>query len=140
MFQDNRAKILKGKEQVNMLVILVDQESLVLQIIGDFLRDAGHNVKKFRSYDDLAKNRKERAEEPGLILIDPGAGSQAAEKIICGINEHYPSAYIIIMSSENTTLPYETALTRKVFAYIKKPVRLNELELLVARVKERLRQ
>jgi DNA-binding NtrC family response regulator len=125
-----------------MMVILVDEEKIVLRTLGDFLEDLEHEVMTFESVADLldsagqAERGDNRVADADLILIDIGEPRELRQEIIAKIHARFPGADILLMSDQRLTLPPDFAISNRVFGYMIKPVRLGELELYVARIKE----
>ncbi|HUT56030.1 MAG TPA: response regulator [bacterium] len=128
--------------RANMLIILIDEEKIVLKTLGDFLADLGHEVLSFNSVLELREGTgpeasgHELASSADLILMDTGAPKEQQGNIIEKIHADFPSADILLMSDHRLTLPSTVAISNRVFGYLQKPVRLAELELDLARIKE----
>lgn len=125
-----------------MMVILVDEEKIVLRTLGDFLEDLEHEVTTFESVAELLDSAGQGARVLGpaaaadLILMDIGTPKELQQEIIARIHARFPRADILLMSDQRVTLPHDFALAHRVFGYLTKPVRLGELELYLARIKE----
>ena len=115
-------------------VCLISEEPIVLSILQSFISDLGYRVFAFRSASDLLT---EPSEPVGIILIDLDLTGQKSIETIRAIHERFPDTYILVITSNGSVLPSEVALSNDVYAYVSKPVRLGELELLLARVSEK---
>lgn len=118
-----------------MKVLLIDHNPLVLKTIGDFLTDLGHEV--HREDSNYHSSPDGNMGSPDLIIIDPASPRRQSLNIIRSVHELHPQADIVIMSDPEFTLDTPDAITQGVFSYLFKPVRLNELELLLTRVNEK---
>lgn len=115
-------------------VCLISEEPIVISILQGFISDLGYRVVAFRSASDLLA---EPSEPIGIILIDLDLPGQKSIDTIRAIHERFPDTYILVITSNGSILPSEVALSNDVYAYVSKPVRLGELELLLARVLEK---
>ncbi len=123
--------------EIIMNILVVDEARIVLKILGDFIEDLGHQVTCFDSIEAVIKHAGNGFNDTDLILIDTRAPKGQDARIIQKIHSLFPSAYTIIISDDYSILPFKCAVSNKVFAYLKKPVRLGELELAITRVGER---
>jgi len=115
-----------------MNIYVVDEEKIVVRVLCDFLSDLGYEVFPFYSVSELLKSEPAEPSSVDLIIIDLGRLSQdGAIEVIRSTHERYPDTDIVIMS---TVLPYNEAISQRVYSYLRKPFRLEELELLLARL------
>jgi DNA-binding NtrC family response regulator len=126
------------KEKIkDMKIAVIDESPLTLKIITDFLADLGHEGSSFSSVIDLKEKQSRNPGTVDLILVGLEAPKVQDQLIINEINEQYPSADIVIMSGGESVLDSREAVSHRVYSYLKKPVRLAELELLITRVREK---
>ena len=120
-----------------MRIYLIDQNELELKVVNDFLTSTGCKVNCFESTAQLSGARDQLGTNVDLILVDPGVAKEDHRREIEAIHSLYPGADIVIMSAEDSSLSLEQAMEHGVYSYLNKPFRLAELELLVARIKEK---
>lgn len=129
MMQNQKARRLR--------MLIVDEELIVRKTLESFLNDLGHEVETFATISELlsASAGKPKAGVQ-VILLDPGSARLRGEAGIREIHERYPEADLVVMSGHNSILPLSEALAQGVYAYLSKPIRLGELELLLIRWSE----
>jgi DNA-binding NtrC family response regulator len=106
-------------------------------VIRDFVVNLGYEVSSFHTVSDFRESRIENPGPVDLILVDLEAPKAKGQVIINKINDICPSADIVIMSDGKGVLDFQEAVSHRVYSYLNKPVRLAELELMIARVKEK---
>jgi len=116
-----------------MHVYIVEQNNLVKKTLEDFLKQLKHEISSFDSIDSLLYKNNENHEKPDLILVNLDLPQKEAVFHVRKIHTKYPDANITIMSS---VLPAQEALSQGVFSYLHRPIRLDELELILARISE----
>jgi CheY-like chemotaxis protein len=181
MFKAGLAEKFEPVTDQNMRILIADEEPIVLETLGDFLLDLGHEVFVLDSISELIRGAQPvdlrcavasaadaarapdgagshisefhnalraacnrpasvlRISSPGdmdLILVDTGAPREMEEQIVRQIHYRFPGADIILMSGGKATISHQCAIASRVFGYLHKPVRLAELELDLARIKE----
>ena len=124
-------------ENRKLNIIIIDRQELVRKHLDSFLHDSGHQTLVHENLADL----RQASRHPGpcdVVMIDPGPTQEGAEKAIAEVHAMFPRADILIM--DHVILKSHYALTHGVYAYLKKPIRLAELELLLARIAEKRSQ
>ncbi len=122
-------KIDRGERK--MLIYLVDDEFILIKTLEGFLKDLGHEL---RSFDSVSSMIDDGCDSPDLILIDLEMPRKNALNAVHEVHRRYPGSDIVAM---NAVLPFKDAVSCGVYSYLNKPIRLGELELLLARVSER---
>lgn len=118
-----------------MTVYLLDPDPLVQSTLRNFLGDLGYHVHLFDRYDQLAQTAP--ADDPAqVILLDPGPQGKELIRVIAQLHTRFPLAHLVPMTHRGATLSLDQALTHGVFAYLNKPIRLSELQLLLVRIQE----
>lgn len=120
-----------------MKILVVSEELILLKALGDFLKDLGHDVTGESSAARLEEPEHQDASPMDLILVDTEAPKGKSSRIINRIHKLYPDADIIVISSTGANNPLSYSVSHRIFSYMKKPVRLADLELLITRVMER---
>lgn len=128
---------LRGAGNKLMKIMLADKETLNVKILGDFLDDLGHEVTRCNTITRACELATDYSNSIDLMILDTGAPKGENLNVIQEIHRLYPSADLLIMSRGEGILSFQEAISQGVFAYLNKPVRLSELELLVTRVGEK---
>jgi DNA-binding NtrC family response regulator len=121
-----------------MRICVVDEDNLAVSIFKDFLEKLGFEVEGFESPSALLEMSSDNRGRVDVILMDPGPVKGRVEDIVGKAHASCPGAYIVLMSYEDVTLPFESAISNRIFGYLRKPVRLTELELILTRAQESL--
>ena len=119
------------KDGHEMHIYLVGEQEILIKTVENFLNDLDHGVKSFTSVSNLLADVHEA---PDLVLIDLSMPKKNALEAVKRVHEKHPEADIVAIDS---VFPFEDAISSGIFSYINKPIRLGELELLLARVHER---
>ena len=85
----------------------------------------------FTSTDEALKMIRGKSD---VIIVDLKMPKENGIKTVSEIHRRYPGSDIVVMSS---ILPFKEAISNSVYSYLKKPVHLDELELILARISER---
>ena len=120
----------KNKNKGNKRILVVDDDSAVLNTLGIVLRDFGYEVSLI---DDGTKVVNEISKNPpGLLLLDLIMQLMDGDEILKEIksNQAMKDIPVIIISASNTI--EEVALKHGVNGYLKKPFDLEELYNLVS--------
>ncbi len=115
-----------------MNILLVDDDEMVLQTIGDFLNRRGHRVKTASDGSEALQTMA--AKPPDLIISDiqmPGMGGIA---FLRAIRERFPDLPVILMTGHATVETAVAALRGRAYDYLKKPVSLEELQACIGRI------
>ncbi|MCB5246674.1 MAG: response regulator [Candidatus Cloacimonetes bacterium] len=110
---------------MNARILLVDDDRLLREVIGDFLRSRGHEV-------DIASNRAEAVEflQQGkyrLALIDHDSRQRGGIKLMREIRQADPQVFCLIMTGYSSLKTVAAAMEEGATDYILKPFQLEEL-------------
>lgn len=110
---------------MNTKILLVDEDQLLREVIGDFLRSRGYEV-------DVAENRAEAIESVlknkyGLALIGHGFGKRNGIRLMRAIQQSDPNVFCLIMTGYYGLKAVSAALEEGSSDYILKPFQLEEL-------------
>ncbi len=114
-----------------MNILLVDDDEMVLQTIGDFLVRRGHRVKT--AADGSEALRLMDGDPPDLVISDiqmPGMGGIAFLK---AVRRQFPDLPVILVTGYATVETAVAALRGRAYDYLKKPVSLEELQACIER-------
>jgi PAS domain S-box-containing protein len=121
-----------------MNILLVDDESHILEVIGDFLRDCGHN--SVNACDGFgALNALESQGSIDLVISDIRMPNMDGIEFLKTVRIRYPGTPVILMTGHGDEAVAVLALQQGAFDYLKKPIKLNELLQRVEQVAERNR-
>ncbi len=121
----------------DMKVLMIDDHALSRRVVGDFMERLGHEVETYASIDEYVQAvGGEQGGEQDVVLIDPIGPVHKALEVVKRVHELLPDALQVIMSFMDNVLTAEDSVEHYVFSYLKKPVRLSELELVLIRVAE----
>jgi NtrC-family two-component system response regulator AlgB len=116
-----------------MRIYLVDDETIVNKTLQDFLSELGHEVVSVKSADELLDSLEKAFKPVDLIIADLHMAKENAVTLIREAHKRYPDIDIVLMTAGGPLLPTEKAISYGVYAYLRKPIRLAELEFLLAR-------
>ena len=119
-----------------MRIYLVEEENVVRQIIRDFLTDLGHEVIVLDALDDLLDTLTTDPHPVDLVIVDlPTPKRDAIARGMREVHRHHPEIPLVVRVS-GALLSADEAVQCGVCAYLHKPVRLAELELMLIRLSE----
>jgi DNA-binding NtrC family response regulator len=118
----------------SMQIIIFSNDSLLNEVLMDYLTDRGHRVTNFEAFPELNKMLQKNGSEPDLLLIDCNMEHVRKFIPIKQWHQSFPYIPIIFITPISGVLPVDEALTYGVYAYLRKPVSLSELELLLNRI------
>jgi len=117
-------------------VLILDDEGIVTMALGHFLEDIGHNVESASTVRELEFRKGKTLSQIGIVLVGINGDRESALQMMEEVREHCPDADLVIMSRDGSVVSLNQALSNRVFGYLKKPVRLAELELMIKRMDE----
>ena len=121
-----------------MNILLVDDEESILQVVGDFLVDCGHNVV---SAGDGAKalNLLEVRGDIGLIVSDIRMPKMNGLDFLRAVRGRFPGTPVILITGHGDENAAVAALQEGAYDYLKKPIKFNEFLTCVERIEDRNR-
>jgi len=107
-------------------ILLADDEEIVQQTLGDYLRDCGHAVVSARSADEVVRAIDRQPFDAVLLDVRmPGAyGLEVVEQII----SRRPATPVVIISGHGDADTVIQAMRAGAIDYLRKPVGLLALE------------
>lgn len=117
-------------------VLIVDDSPVVRTVLSDMLSALG--IETIHTAEDAASGLDTyHRVKPGLVFLDITMPEEPGTRVAGRILKADPRAKIVLVTavSRDDDL-VEAAIGQGVYAYIRKPVRLSDLEGLLARVKE----
>ena len=120
-----------------MRICLLNNESIVATTLQSFLFDLGYEVVSVASVSELLDHPEEIRQPLDLIISDfPIPGAHGLTQI-GEVHRQYPDVPIVMMTDKRPRCSSREAISNGVYAYLRKPISLGELELLLVRVSER---
>ena len=119
-----------------MRICLVEQENIVRRTLEDFLTDLGHAVSVFNTLDDLSAALDQNPHSVDLIITDLRTANGKATFLLCNLHQCCSDVPIIVITTSDNILPAREAIQCGIYAYLHKPFRLAELELILVRLSE----
>ncbi len=120
-----------------MRICLTDYQPLVLTMLGDFLRDLGHEVFCANSGEQMLQALDQSEKPIDLVIADLEMPGCSGNSLVRKLHELFPKIPIILMTGAALNLSPQDALASGVQAFLRKPIWLSELELLLARISHR---
>lgn len=107
-------------------IILADDEEIVLQTIGDYLRDSGHHVEEARN--GLSAFRMIEAHDYDLGLIDVRMLGMDGISLLTKAMESRPDMSFVIITAHGNMEMVIQALRAGVADFLIKPIKFLELD------------
>jgi DNA-binding NtrC family response regulator len=126
------------KEQLEMRIYLCGEELVIIHTLSEFLTDLGHNTSYVFSEDHLLNFFFEQCPDPDVIVLDLGISKASRTDLLQKVNTRFPEIPIIVICDYGSQPNPDDAMSRGVHAYLRKPVSLGELEIILLRLAERL--
>ena len=119
-----------------MRIGLVEEKSIVRNTLQDFLTDVGHTVLICNALDDLPDVLDHSPHSVDLILTDLVPANGKLTALMRSLHGRYPEVPFVLITGSNDILLPSEAIRCGVHAYLHKPIRLAELELMLLRLSE----
>ena len=121
-----------------MKILLVDDETHILRVIGDFLADCGHQTV---SAGDGAQALKllETHSDIDLVVSDIRMPKMDGLAFLRAVRVRFPGIPVILITGHGDETVAVSALQEGAFDYLKKPIKLSEFLDCIDRVEERTR-
>ena len=113
-------------------ILLVDDEEIAHQSIGDYLRDTGYRVEG--AYDGMAALRVLAQEEFDLALVDVRMPGMDGLSLLERLQEEHPELSVVIVTGHGTMETAVQALRLGAADFLTKPVDLLMLDAVVEKV------
>jgi len=120
----------------NLVIVAVDENTVILKVLNDFLTQLGHQVYSYPGFEDL-KSKHPSTKPADIIFICPDLSDQHTREVITQTHKLHPRADIVIIRNSHGLLSFNDAMANRVFAYLSKPFKLGEVELMVTRIGEK---
>ncbi len=117
-----------------MKILVVDDEESQRKILASFLNRSGYTVMTAESGKD-AIDKSNR--DIDLVLLDMRLGDMSGMQVMNKLLEKNPLLDVIIITAYGTIEQAVSAMKKGAFEYLSKPINLNELLVLIEKVKEK---
>ena len=121
-----------------MQLLIVDDQQQILNVIGDFVADCGHEVLTATNGAE-ALATLEDASHVGAVLSDIRMPKMDGIDFLKGVRVRFPGIPVVLMTGHGDESIATTALQLGAFDYLKKPVSLTDLMSCINRIEERAR-
>jgi len=118
----------------HMHTCLITSEPILSRTVEDFLTVLKHDVAHFQNVDEAVRDQSALDAPYGVILVEMTASDDAVSSILSRLHERHPNTPVVVMLTNGTTLTSEAAVAYGVQAYLRKPISLRELELILLRL------
>ena len=122
-----------------MRIYLADTESIILQTLKGFLEELGHDVLLAISGDQLIHLLETQRPRPHVVIANVLLDGWNSESLFKRAHAACPDVPFILTTQHGVTLSPKAAVSTGIFAYLRKPILFQELELLLQRVTENRR-
>lgn len=117
---------------MRVCVFLDDQ--IVSRTLNEFLSELGHEAIALGSGCGLLKEMEDCALHGDLIITELNPNRKVDIQLIHDLHKRYPDAPFILATDTGSILPSTMAISCGVYAYLRKPISLAELELMLSRL------
>jgi DNA-binding NtrC family response regulator len=115
-----------------MHILLVDDDEMVLQTIGDFLTRRGHVLRT--ASDGATALLLLQEHPPDLVISDIQMPGMDGIAFLRAIRRWFPDLPVILVTGYATVETAVAALRSRAYDYLKKPVSLEELQTCLERI------
>lgn len=117
---------------MRICVFLEDQ--IVSGTLSEFLFELGYEAITFDSGCNLLKELNSCALRGDLIITELNKNRRMDIQLVNDLHKKYPAVPIVLATDAGSILPSDKAISFGVYAYLRKPIILAELELLLSRL------
>ena len=117
-----------------MKILVVDDEAMYRQSIGEYLHGRGHEV--WKATDGGAALRLMDAAAVDMVLSDIQMPQMDGIEFLKEIRTRYPDLPVILMTTYATADSAIAALRSQAYDYLKKPFQLAELQACIEKIEK----
>jgi response regulator RpfG family c-di-GMP phosphodiesterase len=122
---------IKLDQKVTESILVVDDESNILQLVKEMLVDQDYDILLAESLVKADKILKEK--EISLVLTDLILGDGSGVDVLLHTQKHHPDAKIILMTGKPTIQNAISVLKKGAFDYLVKPFNMEHLKATIKR-------
>jgi CheY-like chemotaxis protein len=119
-----------------MRICLIDDECIVRSTLREFLEELGHQVTIAETGDEYVALHAATNPDPDVIITDLRMPGTNGTNLLRELHRLCPEVPILVMSGNPSDLSPGDAISTGVHAYLRKPVRFAELEVVLVRLNE----
>ncbi|MFT5429916.1 MAG: two-component system response regulator AtoC [Myxococcota bacterium] len=112
-------------------LIIVEDERVLRRTLERNLRGHGHEVRAFESAEDAVKSLVQAP--PNLLLTDHRLPGMTGLDLLQIVKSDYPSIPVVLLTAHGTVEDAVAAMRAGAADYLRKPIDLDELEIVVER-------
>lgn len=117
-------------------IFVVDDERIVRVTIADDLKDAGYKVREFSSATSALQHLREVDSEVDVIITDLKMPEMDGLEFLKKLKQINPEIYVLVMTAHGSIQTAVEAMKLGAYDYLLKPFNIDELLLIVNRIKE----
>jgi len=115
-------------------ILIVDDEANMCSIIQEILEDEGYEVRVAENGNEALQTIQKVT--PDLIITDINMPCMGGLELLRKVKSLHPNVQFIIMTAFGELETYLNAMSNGAFDYITKPINIEMLKLMVAKVLE----
>jgi len=119
-----------------MKILIIEDEGSLARTLANFLEDLGHQV--VRAGTAMEGLSKALADPPQLVLLDLNLPDKTGLEVLPRLKKEDPNCIVVMMTASAEVKHAVEAMRAGAEDYLTKPLDLDELQLLVERVAEKL--
>lgn len=116
-----------------MSICVIDEGQVTRDTLRAFLVDLGHEVVCAKHCEEFLGLTKDEDRDLDLFVVQLSLYPPERTKGLQRIRDRFPKTPLVVMTSNGNVLPCQEAVGLGVCAFLHKPIRLAELELMVHR-------
>ena len=117
------------------LLIYVDHDDpVVRQTLLEFLTDLGDSATACGSFDEVRTKLETSDPKPQAVITNVIERDVDAHELLRKTHEQHPNVVLVLITNGGRNLSAAEAASCGVFAFLREPLRLSELELYLTRL------
>lgn len=117
-----------------MNIAIMTKDRILWRTLSDYLVDSGHSISALEPPSSSQNNQEKLKTDIELLLYDLNVDHFRKAGLLKVLHKSRPNLPVIAVTSISSILPFTEAFSLGIFAYLRKPVSLSELDLLIARI------
>lgn len=122
-----------------MHAIIVDDEPLISRVLGEFLSNCGHEVFETSNGEEALAHLRAREGGVDLLISDICMPEWDGPSLLHEVKSLYPDINVIFITGNPGSVGAAEALQGGACGYLRKPIKLTELEHMLTQVEEQRR-
>jgi DNA-binding NtrC family response regulator len=117
-------------------IYVLHDDLVVMQTLLDFLADLGHRPAPIHSTLDLLANLGTTAQKVNVVIAGVGVLGTYYADVMREARQRQPDVAFVLFTDGGSSLTASEAAALGVYGFLRTPIRLSELELLLARLSD----